>query len=182
MCELVTIASVAGMALSAGAAYQQGQVAKQVGRNNQIMAEYAAQDAVRKGEEDAIAVQRRASAIKGAQRAKLAASGVDLEIGTAGELQDQVDFFSQGDQNMARTNAARDAWSMRARGSQAAAEGDAGARTGNLQAFGTALSTGSSVAGKWYSMNGGWAPSGGGGKSFGPQLDPFFSGTGRSGD
>jgi hypothetical protein len=165
MCEPTTIMLVAtavGGALTAGAQYQQGQVAKQVGRNNQIMAEYAAQDAQRKGEEDAIAVQRRANAIKGSQRAKMAASGLDLEIGTAGELQDQVDFFSQGDKDMTRFNAARDAWSMRARGSQAAAEGAAGARTGNLQAFGTALSTAGSVAGKWYGAGGG----GGGQKDF----------------
>jgi serine/threonine protein kinase HipA of HipAB toxin-antitoxin module len=45
-------ASVGGTVLSASSAYQQGQVAKQVGRNNATMAEYAAQDAQKRGEED----------------------------------------------------------------------------------------------------------------------------------
>lgn len=152
MCEPTTIAlaftAVAG-AVSAKGAYDQGQVAKQVGRNNQVMAEYAAQDALRKGEEQAIQARRRGDQVKGAARANMAAKGLDLNSGTAAELQDQTDFFSESDQNTARFNAQRDAWSMRAGGANARAQGDAGAQQGNLQAFSTVLGTGSRVAGKW---------------------------------
>ena len=159
MCEPTTLAMVAiGSSIVAGGAaaygqHQQGKVAEKVGRNNQIMAEYAAQDARLRGEDQAQMARRRGDAIKGAQRARLAASGLDLSVGTAGELQDQTDFFSQGDQNTARVNADRDAWSMRTSGQQASAQGNAAAQQGNLAAFGTTLGTAGQVAGKWYDMN-----------------------------
>lgn len=152
MCEVATIATVASAVSGTAAvvgAYQQGQAAKAMGRNNQIMAEYAAQDALRRGDAEAAAVQRRASQVQGAQRAALAAKGLDINAGTAGELQDQTDFFSQVDQSTARTNAARDAWSARVQGANARAQGDAAARQGTTGAFATLLGTGAQVADKW---------------------------------
>jgi hypothetical protein len=142
-------AGVGAGVLGAAGAYQQGQAAKAMGRNNQIMAEYAAQDALRRGDAEAAAVQRRASQVQGAQRAALAAKGLDINAGTAGELQDQTDFFSQVDQSTARTNAARDAWSARVQGANARAQGDAAARQGTTGAFATLLGTGAQVADKW---------------------------------
>jgi hypothetical protein len=151
MCEATLIMMAASTVLSAGAQYQQGQVAKQVGRNNQIMAEYAAQDALRRGEEDAQKVRQQADQLKGRQRALMAAKGLDLTEGTPADILDQTDFFGQTDIATTRGNAARDAWSMRARGSQAAAEGSAAARNANMSAFGTLLGQGGQVADKWYS-------------------------------
>lgn len=152
MCEPTTIllatTALAGVTGAVGA-YQQGQVQKQVGRNNQIMAEYAAQDAIRRGDEEAAAVRRRASMMQGSQRANMAARGLDLSSGTAAELQDQVDFFAEGDANTARFNAQRDAWANRVSGANARAQGDAAARQGNLAAFSTLLGTGAQVADRW---------------------------------
>jgi hypothetical protein len=152
MCEPTTIAlalTAVTAAVSAKGAYDQGQVSKQVGRNNQIMAEYAAQDAVRRGEDEALAARRKGDQIKGAARANMAAKGLDLSSGTAADLQDQTDFFSENDQNMARFNAQRDAWAARSSGNAAAAQGDAAARQGSLSAFGTVLGAGSQVASRW---------------------------------
>ncbi len=142
--------SAAGGALGAASAYQQGQVAKQVGRNNQIMAEYAAQDAQRRAGEDAIKVQQKAAQLKGTQRATMAAKGLDLGEGTAAELQDQTDFFGAVDAATTRSNGNRDAWASRYQGANARAQGDAAARQANISAFSTVLSTAGSVAGKWY--------------------------------
>lgn len=139
--------------MSAKGAYDQGQVAKQVGRNNQIMAEYAAQDAVRRGDEDANKLRQRGAQIKGAQRANMAAKGLDLSVGTSAELIDQTDFFSETDQATARSNAQREAWSARVAGANGRAQGDASAKQGNLSAFSTLLSTGGSVSQKWYDYN-----------------------------
>lgn len=158
MCEpltlstVVTAASAAAGVAGAVGAYNQGQVAKQVGRNNQIMAEYAAQDALRRGDEEAAAVRRRTSQLQGAQRANLAAKGLDLNAGTAGEIQDQTGFFGDIDQNTARYNAQRDAWSARAQGQNARAQGDAAARQGTLSAFSTLLATGGQVHDRWQTM------------------------------
>jgi hypothetical protein len=159
MCEPITLSTMATVALgttaaagvlAAKSAYDQGRVAKATGRNNQIMAEYAAQDAIRRGDEQANQVRQRASQIKGAQRAGMAAKGLDLGVGTSAELQDQTDFFGATDMSTARSNAQRDAWSARASGSAAAAAGNAAATQANMQAFSTLLSTGGQVAGKWY--------------------------------
>ncbi len=147
-------AMTAGSALSAYGSIQQGRTAAAVGRNNQIMAEYAAQDAQRRGEEDAQAVRRKADQLKGTQRATMAARGLDLNAGTAADLLDSTDFFSEVDQNTARYNAKRDAWSSRAQGAQAAAQGRAARQQGNLAAFGTLLGTTGQVADKWYANKG----------------------------
>lgn len=141
--------TAAAGAASARASYVQGSTAKKIGINNQKMAEYAAIDSLRRGEQAAQEVRRRGDAIKGAQRAKMAASGIDLNEGTAADLQDQVDFFSEGDQNTARLNAKKEAWQQRASGSAARFQGDAAAAQGNLAAFSTVLGTGGQVAAKW---------------------------------
>lgn len=153
MCEPTTIAMAAmavGGGVSAFSAIQQGKTAQQVANNNATMAEYAAQDAQKRGEEDAMAVQRKAAALKSSQRVGLAANGLDLSYGTAADLQDQTDFFAQSDAATARTNASREAWRLRAGGEQDRAAGSAARSNANLQAAGTLLSTAGSVAGKWY--------------------------------
>ena len=152
---IATVASVGAGAMGAVGQYQQGQVAKQVGRNNQIMAEYAAQDAQRRAGEDAIRVQQKAAGLKGAQRATMAAKGLDLGVGTQAEILDQTDFFGATDAATARSNGNRDAWSARAGGANARAQGDASARQGGMSAFSTVLGTAGSVSQKWYDYSGG---------------------------
>lgn len=154
MCEPTTIAalSVASGAMSAIGQIQQGKVAAQVGRNNQIAADYAATDALRRGEEQAQKVRRDAEATKSAQRVTLAANGLDLNSGTALDLQDQTDFFGQLDVNTARTNAKNEAANARYSGAMARAQGDASQRQAGIGAFGTILGTGAQVSSKWYDM------------------------------
>lgn len=146
---LAMAAVAAGTAMSAYGQYQQGQAARQTARNNQIMGEYAAQDAQARGEEDAMAVSRKGEQLKGAQRSRMAASGIDLGVGTAADIQDQTDFFAQQDVNTARSNARRDAWAFRAQGANAAAQGRFAAQQGQLQAFSTLLSGAGQVASMW---------------------------------
>ena len=141
-------ASIGGTVMSAGAAYQQSQTNKQIAQNNATVADYQAQDIQRRGEEDAQAVQRRAAAIKSAQRVNLASKGLDLGYGTAADLQDQTDFFAASDAATARTNAAKDAWGKRAMGANYRAE--ASAQNPMLAGAGTLLGGGAQVADKWY--------------------------------
>lgn len=158
MCEPTTIALIATAAagtVSAVSSYQQGQVAKQIARNNATMAEYAAQDAQRRGEEEAASIQRKAAGLKGTQRSLMAARGLDLGVGTAAEIQDQTDFFGETDAATARYNAARDAWAYRAQGQDMRQQGKWAARNANMQAFSTLLGTAGSVAGKWGTAKGG---------------------------
>ncbi len=143
------LAAGAGGVLGAYGAYQQGQVAKQVGRNNQVMAEYAAQDAQKRGELDAQEIRRKSAQLKGTQRNMMAARGLDLGVGTAADTLEQTDFFAEADANTARYNAGREAWSMRQQGRMSAYEGRMAARNANLSAFSTLLGTGGTVADKW---------------------------------
>lgn len=153
--QAITLAAtVGGGVLSAGSMYQQGQAAKQTAANNAQMAEVAAQDAQRRGEEQAIDVQRKGAALKSAQRVSLAAKGLDLGYGTAADLQDQTDFFTQSDMATTRTNAAREAWNMRARGENMRQEGLWAERNANMRAAGTLLASGGQVADKWYTYRG----------------------------
>lgn len=149
MCNPVIAVMAVSTLVSAYGVQQQGRTAQKVARNNQIMAEYAAQDAIKRGEEDAIKVQQRGAQIKGAQRSRMAAAGLDLGAGTAQSLQDQTDFFTASDVATTRSNAARSAWSARASGDQAMALGRADASQGNLSAFSTLLGGASQVHSKW---------------------------------
>jgi hypothetical protein len=142
-------ATVGGTVLSASSAYQQGQVAKQTAANNAQMAEYAAQDAQRRGEEDAAAIQRKGAALKSAQRVSLASKGLDLGYGTTADLQDQTDFFTQSDVATTRTNAGREAWNSRARGQAMLTQGRADATNAMMQAGGSLLSGAGMVSDKW---------------------------------
>jgi len=139
----------AGTVASAYGTYQQGQSAQDASRYNAKMAEYAAQDAERRGEEEALAVRRKAASLKSSQRVSLAARGLDISYGTAQDLQDQTDFFGEQDVNTARYNARSQAWSARASGDLMRAEGDAAAYQGTIGAAGTLLSGAGQVASKW---------------------------------
>lgn len=154
-------ASVGGTVLSAGSMYQQGQAAKQTAANNAQMAETAAQDAQRRGEEQAIDVQRKGAALKSAQRVNLASKGLDLGYGTAADLQDQTDFFTASDVATTRTNAGREAWNMRARGQAMLQQGKADALNATYQAGGSLLTGAGRVSDRWYAYNrGGTVPFG----------------------
>ena len=130
-------------------ARNQASAMEQVARNNQTMAEYAAADAQRRGEEDAQAVQRRAAQLRGTQRSMMAARGLDLASGTPAELIDQTDFFAEQDTATARMNARREGWAIRADAanqSYAARQQASGMR---LSGAGSLLGSAMSVADKW---------------------------------
>lgn len=146
-------ASVASAGISAVGAVNQASASRKIAANNAQMAEIAAQDAVRRGEQDALAVQRKGAALKSAQRVNLASKGLDLTYGTAADLQDQTDFFTQSDVATTRDNARRDAWNLRARGQGMLAQGRADALNAQYAAAGSLLGGAGQVADKWYSYN-----------------------------
>jgi hypothetical protein len=144
--------SAAGTTLSTIGMVQQSQTAKATAEHNAKMSEIQAQDALRRGESDALEVQRRAAAFKSSQRVSLAAKGLDLGYGTAADLQDQTDFFGQADAATARTNAAKEAFARR---SQAAGfQAEAAAARPWLAGGSTLLAGAGQVADRWYTYRG----------------------------
>ena len=141
--------TLAGGALSAVGAINQASAARQVAANNAKMAEWSAQDAIRRGENEAESVRRKGAALKSTQRAVMAGKGLDISYGTAADIQDQTDFFAESDVATTRTNARREAWNLRAQGQQALAMGKADALNSMMSAGGTLLGTAGMVANKW---------------------------------
>lgn len=144
-----------GEAAQAQAAYQAG-----VYRNNQILAERAAEDEQAAGR---AAVQRSQLATKqlqGRQRAVLAGNGVQVDTGGALDITSDTAAMGALDQETIRNNAERKALAYRAQGANFQADaqlatmrGDALSSAGDSAAFGTLLSGAGSVASKWYSFS-----------------------------
>lgn len=148
----VLVTSAAATAMSAYSSYQQQKTAAGVARNNAQIAEYQAKDAEARGEKEAQDIARRASLLKGTQRATMAARGLDLTSGTPADLIEQTDFFASIDQATARTNARKEAWGKRAMGANYRAEA---AGYSPLLSAGTSLLGGAtSVADRWLRYSG----------------------------
>lgn len=174
MCEPTTIAAVmpylyaAGAATAAYGVYQSSEASKDaakyqaaVNENNAKVADYQAQDAIRRGDEEANRIARQANLMKGQQRAAQAASGLELTEGTAAELQGQTDFFSLIDQSTAKDNAQREAWGIRRQGTGFRDEASmqrakaASTNTG-LAVASSLLGSSGKVADSWYTSQGRW--------------------------
>lgn len=111
-----------GVGAGAGAygAYSNSQATKtayaaqaQVAENNATIAGWQAQDALRRGDRAASASRMRTNQMKGAQRARLAANGVDLGEGSALNILTDTDYFGDVDIDTIKDNAGREAWAIR---------------------------------------------------------------------
>lgn len=81
-----------------------------VSRNNAMIAEWKAQDAARRGEQDLIEHQRKTAALMGNQRATLAGRGIDLSEGSALNILSDTDYLSKQDQLTIKDNTAKNVW------------------------------------------------------------------------
>ncbi len=173
MCEPTTlaIASLAATAIggymqyqaqndAADAAQAQGAYQAAVANNNAIIAERMAVDAEDRGRNAEQEQRLRTRQLIGQQRVQFSANGVRL--GDSGTINTEADAaaFGELDALTLRANAQREAYGYRTQGMNFQAEGALASAAGrnrasNLrtQAFGTALSTAGSVAGKWYTFN-----------------------------
>lgn len=167
------LAMLAVTAVSTAVTYdnsqKQANYQEDVGKYNEVMNGYAAQDATNRANQQTIDVQRKAAQARGAQVSRAAVAGLDLGTGTVAANIDQTDFFGQMDADTARLNGAKEAWAARSAGKLARFQGDASAANTRAQANATLLSEASQVAGKWYMMSG-TSP------SLSGQKDPGFSG------
>jgi hypothetical protein len=94
----------AGVAMQAQAAANASQAQKNayeyqaaVSRNNQKIAEWQAQNAIAQGQEAEIDQRRKMAALKGSQRAGLAAKGLDISSGSALNILTDTDYLGEMD-------------------------------------------------------------------------------------
>jgi len=109
--------SVAAAGLSAYSAYEQAKAQKQAGNynaqvasNNATIALQQRSSALQQGDVAAQQAQLHQAQVLGAQRASLAANGIDLTQGSAQDLLTTTNLLGAADVNTIQSNAARTAW------------------------------------------------------------------------
>jgi hypothetical protein len=125
---------------------------------NARISELGAQQELINGQQQVGQLTMRAGQVKGAQRAAMAANGIDLGVGNAAEVQASTDIMKEIDKNTVESNAVRSAWGFRTQGMNFQNEaimkrGTAGGISPGMQGFSSLLTGASQVAGNWYSMN-----------------------------
>ena len=120
---VAVVAAVASAGLSAYSASQQAQAQKdQANYNSQVAANNATIDlqqrssSLQQGDVEAQQAQMHQAQVLGAQRASLAANGVDLTTGSAQDLLTTTKFLGAQDVNTIQSNAARTAWGYQVQG------------------------------------------------------------------
>lgn len=134
------------------------QTQAELDRINAQIAESGAQSALLAGQAETGRITLKAGQVKGAQRAALAANGVDLSTGNAAETVATTDLMKEIDKNQAEVNAVRSAWGYRTQATNylndAAMKSSA---AGSISPAGSAamslLGGAGQVASSWYSLN-----------------------------
>ncbi|MFJ3117821.1 hypothetical protein ACIPI6_14900 [Pseudomonas protegens] len=157
MCAVAAIPFIAMGAsalLSAQQSQAQGAATAAASEQNAAYANKAADDAIARGsfESDQQRLQTRAAI--GSQRAGFAANGVDVNSGSAANIQDDTAALGELDALTIRNNAAREAWGYRTQAEQnllAAKNAKSSARAGM---FGSLLSAGAQGARAYSAVKG----------------------------
>lgn len=150
-----TAMTIAGQAQQAQAQSAMHGYQAAVARNNQIMAERMAQDALQRGEAAEQKQRTRAGLMAGTQLARLAGQGTTLD-GSPADLIGDTAAAGELESLTTRNAAEREAWSQRVKGAQYGSEADLAqfrqASAGdNGVGIATSLIAGAgSVADKWY--------------------------------
>ncbi|MDZ4051631.1 MAG: hypothetical protein U1D54_15875 [Limnobacter sp.] len=179
MCEpasAATLASasqglmIAGTVAGAYGAYNQSKASKasleyqaSVARNNAEYSESQARDAIRRGQVAENDVRRRTAQLRGSQRARLAANGVDLGEGSALNILLDTDYFGELDALNVRDNSNREAAALRTQGSNQIGNANLlDARADMESPIGAALPTlltgAGAVANSWYRNKSSFTP------------------------
>ena len=125
---------------------------------NARLYELGAQSSILAGQRQSNQIQLKAGAVKGAQRASMAANGIDLGSDSAVNVLTSTDLMKEVDVNTTMANALRTAWGYK--NQETNAQNDAlikrsaaNAINPNQQALTTLIAGAGKVAGSWYSLN-----------------------------
>ncbi len=140
-------ASLSGAYAQSQALKAQGETARATGEVNTTLANVAAEDAIVRGDREAVRIRKQAGVLAGRQRAAAGASGVEVDSGSAADVVRDTNVMGALDAVTVRNNAWREAMGYRvqaidatARGRFAEIGGNAASRasilTGSLEAAG----------------------------------------------
>jgi hypothetical protein len=135
-------AAVGSAYTSAEAAKAQGAYQKRQAELNAGMGEFQAEEAIRRGDEDAKAMGKKTKQVIGSQRAALAAQGIEVDSGTAAEIQADTAAIGAVDAQTIKNNAWREAWGFRAQATVTRGQGNMALMAANNQAKSTLITGG----------------------------------------
>lgn len=160
--------SVSGGIIQSKALKSQGQYQKDVAELNAQAAELAATDAIKRGEKNAEKLRTKGKLIRGAQRAGYAAQGIEVDSGSAAEVQAETARMTTEDTIDIRNNAWREAWGYRFEAQNLRSGGLFASLDANNKAQNTLLTSGlqatQTALGGIY-LSSGFLPSGSGSKT-----------------
>lgn len=148
---------------------------------NARMAEKSAQQEMYRGQREVAGLTLKAGHLKSAQRAGLAAAGIDLGEGNALEILTSTDLMKEIDSNTASANAVRAAWGARTQGTNY--QNDATTKRASADSISpmasaatSLLGSAGSIAASYYTMSKAGAFDTGNGVSIGYRPDSMRGG------
>ncbi len=128
----------------------QGDYANRTSERNARAAEFEAKDVIARGDKASAKARAAARYERGATRAQMAAQGIDVNSGSAADIQDDVTMIGEIEANTIKNNAWRQAFGLKVEAENSRADGEfkkmaAGAEarstlvTGGLNAFSSGL-------------------------------------------
>lgn len=152
MCEPTTLLLAASTAISTVGAITSGVGQYQQAQASAKMADQQAKDALARGDQAASDLAKEQAGFRGQQRAALAANGVELDYGSADQIQQDTQTLQREDQRRLRDNRNREAWGYSVDGAMQRAAGK-GALIGTAFNAGSTLLSGASKTYSSYKAN-----------------------------
>lgn len=146
---LMAIAQGGMKALQGVADYQNAKQKAKALKQNAAAKRAEAKDTRVAGYQQGDKQRERGEQFKGSQRAQLGASGVDINSGTAGQIQEDTARLSEYDARVIENNALRQAWGLESDAAMLEYEAKAVKKQAKINAFSSILGIGGS-AGQGY--------------------------------
>lgn len=144
--------AIAGSISEASSMRMQAKYEEQQAESQARLNEIKAKEAERIGEKEANQVRNKARQVQGAQRASMAAQGLDVSSGSAFDLQDETARFGEEDMLTVKNNAYRQAWGYRVEADQMRAQAQFNKKMAKYNSISTLLTGGMQAAA--YGMGG----------------------------
>lgn len=155
MCDPVSIGMtmmVAGTGMNMMQQYGQGKYEEQLARNNAIIQERMANDALKRGEDEERKHREQVAQFASAQKAKMGASGVIISDGSALRTLEDTAYMGELDALTIRNNAEREAYGYRVNAQNFRDDARMTRRSRNWEMADTILTGGTKVAGNWSKL------------------------------
>jgi hypothetical protein len=138
----MSAASMVGTLSSAYSQYELGKTRRIISKSNERLAKLRAEDALKRGQKREGASRGQYKKLLGKQRAAMAAQGIDIQSGSAQDIQEETQVVSELDALTIKLNAAREAFGYESQGRGFGMEGILEQQEGSARSTQTLLTGG----------------------------------------